>query len=119
MSQTTAGFVYAVCSARAYALRHTYRHLARLNQTCPYGCRDSPVGSGYYSDAAVSLGALQVWPEHRYYATKADYTPSLTNYDYLTVEQALVDHIEVVLHIQLRLNLDRAPVIAIGASYSK
>ena len=82
-------------------------------------CRDTGVGSGYYSDVATSLGALQVWPEHRYYATEAEYTPSLTNYDYLTIEQALVDHIELVLHIQLRLGLDRAPVIAIGGSYSK
>ena len=82
-------------------------------------CRDAGIGSGYYSDVATSLGALQLWPEHRYYATEAQYTPSLRNYDYLNIEQAMVDQIELVLDIQLRLGLDRAPVIAIGGSYSK
>lgn len=114
---------YAFCAFCAAALPADLPQLASpsvailVYSSC--FCRDAGVGSGYYSDVATSLGALQLWPEHRYYATEAQYTPSLRNYDYLNIEQALVDQIELVLDIQLRLGLDRAPVIAIGGSYSK
>ena len=77
------------------------------------------MGSGYYSDLAVSIGAVQLWPEHRYYAIDEDNSPPDSNYEHLTIEKALVDQVELVLHIQRQYGLDRAPVIAIGASYSK
>ena len=79
---------------------------------------DAGVGSGYYSDLADSLGAVQLWPEHRYYGY-GDNSPPDSNYEHLTIEQALADQMELVLHIQLKYGLDRAPVIAIGASYSE
>ncbi|KAL0040914.1 hypothetical protein WJX79_009751 [Trebouxia sp. C0005] len=79
---------------------------------------DSQVGSGYYSDIANSIGALQVWPEHRYYATQQPFKPSDGRFVYLNIEQALVDQIEVVLHTQRTLGLSQSPVIAIGSSYS-
>ena len=78
--------------------------------------RNSEVGSGYYSDIADSLGALQVWPEHRYYAPD---TSNTSNCPLLTIEQALVDQVELVLHIQQQYGLASGPVIAIGNSYSK
>lgn len=79
-------------------------------------CRD--ISFGAYSDYANSSGALQIWPEHRYYAEKSPYTP-VDNLAHLTIEQALVDHIELVLHVQQTLNMTRNPVIALGSSYSK
>jgi len=82
-------------------------------------CRDSQVGSGYYSDIANSIGALQIWPEHRYYATQQPFRPSDSRFVYLNIEQALVDQIEVVLHTQRTLGLSHSPVIAVGSSYSK
>lgn len=80
--------------------------------------RNVGVGSGYYSDLANSTRALQIWPEHRYYAKSARYAPA-DNFAQFTIEQALVDHIELVLHVQNTLNLTRAPVIALGSSYSE
>ena len=82
-------------------------------------CRDSQVGSGYYSDTTNSIGALQIWPEHRYYATQHPFKPSDSTFVYLNIEQALVDQIEVVLHTQQTLGLSQSPVIAIGSSYSE
>ena len=86
---------------------------------CVWGlCRDMNVGSGYYAELAYNTGALQVWVEHRYYADSAPYLPA-DDFEHLTVEQAMVDHVEVVLHVQRVLSMDRAPVIAIGGSYSE
>lgn len=85
---------------------------------CMFACSSAGVGSGYYSDLATNMSALQLWPEHRYYGY-GDYSPADSDYEHLSIEQALVDQVELVLHIQARYNLDRAPVIAIGASYSK
>ena len=62
---------------------------------------------------------MQLWPEHRYYASDEHNSPPDSNYEHLTIEQALVDQVELVLHIQRQYGLDRAPVVAIGASYSK
>ncbi len=81
-------------------------------------CSSSDVGLGYYSELANQNNALQIWPEHRYYANEAPYLP-YDNYEHLNVEQALVDHVEVVLHVQKLLGMDQNPVIAIGGSYSK
>lgn len=78
--------------------------------------REAGVGYGYYSDLADALGAVQLWPEHRYYGS-GKCSPSDSNYEHLTIEQALADQMELVLHIQMNYGLDRAPVIAIGASY--
>lgn len=58
-----------------------------------------------------------MWPEYHYYAKAAPYRPD-DDAEHLTIEQALVDHIELVLYIQNMYNLDRGPVIAIGSSYS-
>ena len=80
--------------------------------------RDSGVGAGFYSEIANTTQALQIWPEHRYYASSANYTPA-DNFAHFTIEQALVDHIEIVLHVQNALNMTRSPVIAISSSYSK
>ena len=41
------------------------------------------------------------------------------NFEHLNVEQALVDHVEVVLHVQKLLGMDQNPVIAVGGSFSK
>lgn len=81
-------------------------------------CSSSDVGIGYYSELANQIGALQIWPEHRYYANEVPYLP-YDNHEHLSVEQALVDHVEVVLHVQKLLGMDQNPVIAIGVSYSK
>lgn len=74
-------------------------------------------GSGFYSALANSTGALQIWPEHRYYANSAPYTPT-DKFAHFTIEQALVDHVELVLYVQNMFNLTTNPVIAIGSSYS-
>ena len=84
----------------------------------PCCCRQSAVGSGFYSDLANSIGALQIWPEHRYYAESLPFLPN-DNLQHLSIEQAMVDHIELVLYLQNRLSMDLNPVIAIGSSYSK
>ena len=67
---------------------------------------------------ANATGALQIWPEHRYYADSPPYLPD-DDFAHFTIEQALVDHIELVLYVQALTNLTRSPVIAIGSSYSK
>ena len=94
-------------------------HLTPLlcSPTSP-ACRDSSVGSGAYSDYANATGALQIWPGHRYYASNSPYTP-VDNLTHFTIEQALVDHIELVLFVQSTLNMTRNPVIALGSSYSE
>lgn len=81
-------------------------------------CREASPGTGFYSALANSTGALQIWPEHRYYANSAPYTPT-DNFAHFTIEQALVDHVELVLYVQNMFNLTTNPVIAIGSSYSK
>ena len=81
-------------------------------------CRRETNPSGFYSSLAIATGALQIWPEHRYYAETAPYTPT-DGLAHLTIEQALVDHVELVLHIQSMFNFSSNPVIAIGSSYSK
>jgi len=91
----------------SYALTsYVYRH------------RQVNPGSGFYSSLANSTGALQIWPEHRYYAEEAPYTPA-DDFAHFTIEQSLVDQIELVLYIQNALNMSTNPVIAIGSSYSK
>ncbi|DBA80617.1 hypothetical protein WJX77_006015 [Trebouxia sp. C0004] len=74
-------------------------------------------GAGFYSALANSTGALQIWPEHRYYANSAPYTPT-DKFAHFTIEQALVDHVELVLYVQNMFKLTTNPVIAIGSSYS-
>jgi len=81
-------------------------------------CREASPGAGFYSALANSTGALQIWPEHRYYANSAPYTPT-DKFAHFTIEQALVDHVELVLYVQNMFNLTTNPVIAIGSSYSK
>ena len=83
-----------------------------------FSCRNSRVNNGFYSDIANAHGALQIWPEHRYYGPKP-YRPADSSYKHLTIEQALVDQVELVLDIQRSYRLSQAPVIAIGSSYSK
>ncbi len=80
--------------------------------------RASGVGGVWYSQLANATGALQIWPEHRYYAAEAPYLPE-DDFAHFTIEQSLVDHIELVLYVQALTNLTRNPVIAIGSSYSK
>ncbi|DBA71821.1 TPA: hypothetical protein ACH3X2_010974 [Trebouxia sp. C0005] len=84
--------------------------------------QESPItsvapGSGFYSSLANSTAALQIWPEHRYYAEAEPYTPA-DDFAHFTIEQSLVDHIELVLYVQNVYNLTTNPVIAIGSSYS-
>ena len=81
-------------------------------------CRSVTPGSGFYSSLANSTAALQIWPEHRYYAEAEPYTPA-DDFAHFTIEQSLVDHIELVLYVQNLYNLTTNPVIAIGSSYSK
>ena len=80
--------------------------------------RDTGPGSGYYSLIANATGSLQIWAEHRYYADTAANMPTADR-AYLTVEQALLDHIELVLAIQNIYSMSTNPVIAIGAGYGK
>ena len=47
------------------------------------------------------------------------HTSQQTTLRTFTVEQVLVDHIELVLSVETRLSMDRSPVIAIESSYSK
>ena len=81
-------------------------------------CRETSIGAVYYSQVARAIGALQIWPEHRYYAPSPPYLPD-DDFAQFTIEQSLVDHIELVLYVQALTNLTRAPVIALGSSYSK
>jgi len=76
------------------------------------------VGAGFYADLANSVGALQIWPEHRYYAESLPFLPN-DDLQHLSIEQAMVDHVELVLYLQNLLSMDHNPVIAIGSSYSK
>lgn len=85
---------------------------------CDVCCRSVAPGSGFYSSLANSTAALQIWPEHRYYAEAEPYTPA-DDFAHFTIEQSLVDHIELVLYVQNVYNLTTNPVIAIGSSYSK
>lgn len=85
---------------------------------CKLWYREAGVGVGFYSAVANSTGALQIWPEHRYYANEVPYTPA-DNFSHFTIEQSLVDHVELVLYVQNMFNLSTNPVIAIGSSYSK
>jgi len=75
-------------------------------------------GSWFYADLANSVGALQIWPENRYYAESLPFLPN-DNLQHLSIEQAMVDHVELVLYLQNLLSMDHNPVIAIGSSYSK
>ena len=81
-------------------------------------CRSVTPGSGFYSSLTNSTAALQIWPEHRYYAEAEPYTPA-DDFAHFTIEQSLVDHIELVLYVQNVYNMTTNPVIAIGSSYSK
>ncbi len=76
------------------------------------------MGSGFYSDLANSIGALQIWPEHLYYAESLPFLPN-DDLQHLSIEQAMADHVELVLYLQNRLSIDNNPMIAIGSSYSK
>ena len=95
---------------------------AGLSRSCcglsPIWCCSEISPTGFYSDLARTTGALQSWAEHRYYAEAAPYTPT-DNLTHPTIEQGLVDHVELMLYIQTMFNFSSNPVIAIGASYSK
>lgn len=106
---------YIWANSHAHMLQKWYlHHIPNLKSSC----RDSDVDNGFYSDIADSLGAIQVWPEHRYYGS-APNRPADKTYEHLNIEQALVDQIELVLDIQRSYRLSLGPVIAIGSSYSK
>jgi dipeptidyl-peptidase-2 len=87
---------------------------------------EGPVRGGYDHNGMLfewgaALGALLVFPEHRYYGDSfpfgANSSHTRANVQYLTVDQALRDYAGVIQHIRSAFNSPVAPVIAVGGSY--
>lgn len=86
---------------------------------------EGPVRGGYDHNGMLfewgaALGALLVFPEHRYYGDTFPFgnaSHTRANVVYLTVDQALRDYVGVIQHIRASFNSPVAPVIAAGGSY--
>jgi pimeloyl-ACP methyl ester carboxylesterase len=78
--------------------------------------------SGFMTtNAAAELNALVVYGEHRYFGKsfpfdKAEaFTPE--NNVYLTIEQTMMDYVELVKHIRYRFGATDKPCFVFGGSY--
>lgn len=75
---------------------------------------------GLLWELAAEWGALLVWAEHRYYGESQPLntsTQSAADFQYLTVEQALVDYVKLIEHVRKGVGAAHSPVLAFGASY--
>lgn len=75
---------------------------------------------GYLRDMAVMLEGAMFYVEHRYYGeSRPTADMSAENLQFLTVDQALADLAQFILHIkQTNILLTHSPVILVGASYA-
>lgn len=80
--------------------------------------------TGYYTETvAEQFNALVVFGEHRYFGEsfpttfekKDAFKPE--NVKYLTVEQAMMDYVELLKHVKYTYAAHDSPVIAFGGSY--
>ncbi|KAJ4832088.1 hypothetical protein Tsubulata_037647 [Turnera subulata] len=79
--------------------------------------------TGFVWDIAPRLGALVVFPEHRYYGESMPYGSreeaykNATTLSYLTTEQALADFAVLVTDLKRNLSAEACPVVLFGGSY--
>lgn len=69
---------------------------------------------------AEQFGALVVFGEHRYYGTSMPYGDESFDYDnlaFLTVEQAMMDYVELIKSIKEEYGMEDRAVIVGGGSY--
>nr|XP_027201266.1 lysosomal Pro-X carboxypeptidase-like [Dermatophagoides pteronyssinus] len=83
---------------------------------------DSAKKVGFIWDNAEKFQAMILFMEHRYYGKSIPYGKNsfkkLSNYGYLTVEQALDDYASFIVHIRSTMKGARSsPVVIIGGSY--
>jgi dipeptidyl-peptidase-2 len=87
---------------------------------------EGPVRGGYDHNGMLfewgsRFGALLVFPEHRYYGDSFPFgvnnSHSRSNVQFLTVDFALQDYVDVIQHIRTSYKSHIAPVIAAGGSY--
>jgi dipeptidyl-peptidase-2 len=86
---------------------------------------EAPVRGGYDHNGMLfewgaTIGALLVFPEHRYFGASMPFganSHTRQNVQYLSVDQALRDYVEVISQIRQQFGTNVAPVIAVGGSY--
>lgn len=86
---------------------------------------EGPVRGGYDHNGMLfewgaTLGALLVFPEHRYFGQSMPFgnqSHTLANVQFLSVDQALQDYVHVIAQIRRNFSSPVAPVIAVGGSY--
>jgi hypothetical protein len=80
--------------------------------------------TGFWTyDLAKELNALVVFGEHRYFGesfpTQFDKKTAFnsTNVSYMSVEQVMMDYVQLIKHVKYTYKADGSPVIAFGGSY--
>ena len=77
--------------------------------------------SGFMSTTlAEQFGAITVWGEHRYFGESmpfGDETFNRENLEYLTVEQAMMDYVDLIYDFKKANGLEDRAVIVGGGSY--
>lgn len=76
--------------------------------------------TGFIWENGPLLGAMVIFAEHRYYGLSfpANVTNNVSNYGYLSVEQALADYAELIHHFhKIGLFSETAPLVTFGGSY--
>ena len=76
--------------------------------------------TGFMWENAPLLGAMVIFAEHRYYGLSfpANVSNNVSNYGFLSVEQALADYAALIHHFHhTRLFPETAPLITFGGSY--
>jgi pimeloyl-ACP methyl ester carboxylesterase len=67
------------------------------------------------------LGALVVFAEHRYFGKSfpfdKKYALNAGNNTYLTVENTMMDYVDLIKYLRVKYNADDKAVIAFGGSY--
>ncbi|XP_045802764.1 lysosomal Pro-X carboxypeptidase-like [Trifolium pratense] len=77
---------------------------------------------GFMTDNAISLNALLVYIEHRYYGKSVPFQSreaykNTSTLGYFNSAQALADYAAVLIHLKDILQAQKSPVIVIGESY--
>ncbi|KAJ7294728.1 hypothetical protein O6H91_06G056100 [Diphasiastrum complanatum] len=79
--------------------------------------------TGFLFEIAPRLGALLIFPEHRYYGESMPFGNQERAYknadslSYLTTEQALADFATLITDFKKNLSAEASPVVAFGGSY--